>query len=229
MSASVQLDEKADYRLALKTYQLRMDELIAVSVSEMYVDTEKLHNRSEKTRFVKMTWLKQSTWSTLLPSPTPHLADPSKIEPTFNVEKQAETRFLSVFRQPTACTIRNQGQKPQGDEICENNWTQKGSTWPTFQKMRRPSKSKRKRRSDFLLFSDNQQRVCSEIKSKNPKETRFVKMTRLKTDYFCRPAKNETTFKVKTQAEIRFFFCFQRVNNAYYLKSRPNTSRRRDL
>ena len=133
MSASVQLDEKADYRLALKTYQLRMDELIAVSVSEMYVDTEKLHNRSEKTRFVKTTRLKQSTWSTLLPSPTPHLAD--------------------------------------------------------LQKSSRPSTSKNKQRPDFCLFSDNRQRVLSEIKAKNPKETRFVKTTGLKKAEHGQPSK----------------------------------------
>ena len=72
---NVQLDEKD-----LKDYKLRMGKQMEVSLSEMYVDTEDIHNISEKTRFVKTTRFTQPPSSTPSPSKTPS-GQPSKVKP----------------------------------------------------------------------------------------------------------------------------------------------------
>ena len=72
---NVQLDEKD-----LKDYKLRMGKQMEVSLSEMYVDTEDIHNISEKTRFVKTTRFTQPPSLTPSPSKTPS-GQPSKVKP----------------------------------------------------------------------------------------------------------------------------------------------------
>ena len=62
------------------------------------------------------------------------MANLPKNETTFKVKTQAEIRFFAVFRQPTTRMFRNQVQKPQGDEICENDSTQNRLFLPTCQK-----------------------------------------------------------------------------------------------
>ena len=85
---NVQLDENGGYRLDLKNYKLRMGKQMEVSLSEMYIDTEDIHNISKKTRFVKTTHFTQPPTPTPSPSSTPSVK-PSKVKP-----KQRHDFFL---------------------------------------------------------------------------------------------------------------------------------------
>ena len=95
---NVQLDENGGYRLDLKNYKLRMGKQMEVSLSEMYVDTEDIHNISEKTRFVKTTGFTQPSSSSPSPSPTPS-GQPSmsknKRRPDFCLFSRSEHRIVS--------------------------------------------------------------------------------------------------------------------------------------